>query len=132
MLITLLGLAALAADPLETKATVHTLESGLTVILEESHRTDTVALHIAYGVGARDEETGTFGCAHLFEHLMFEGSKNVPTNAFDSWLTSAGGWNNAYTSEDVTAYHMAFPSGALELALFLESDRLGFLDDGLV
>ncbi len=108
------------------------LPNGLTVIVSEDHRTDMVALHLAYGVGSRDEAPGEFGCAHLFEHLMFEGSANVPTNAFDEWLTAAGGDNNAWTSEDTTAYHMTFPSGALDLALFLESDRMGFLDAGLV
>jgi zinc protease len=118
-------------DPFATQATVHTLDNGLIVILEESHRTDTVALHLAYGVGSRDEGAGEFGCAHLFEHLMFEGSANVPTNQFDGWLTQAGGGNNAWTSEDLTAYHMTFPSGAIDLALFLESDRMGFLDSGL-
>lgn len=129
----LLGAAASAADdPLSLPATVTTLDNGMVVILLEDHRTDTVALHVTFGVGARDEQPGELGCAHLFEHLMFEGSKNVPVNKFDEWLTLAGGDNNAYTSNDVTAYHMSFPSGALDLALFLESDRLGFLDAGLV
>jgi len=113
-------------------ATVETLDNGLTVIVAEDHRTDTVALHLTYGVGSGDEGAGEQGCAHLFEHLMFEGSAHVPTNMFDEWLTGAGGSNNAYTSRDVTAYHMTFPSGALDLALFLESDRMGFLDAGLV
>lgn len=124
-------LPALAADPFHVDATVETLDNGLVVIVAEDDRTDTVALHLTYGVGARDERAGEFGAAHLFEHLMFEGSANVPTNMFDEWLTAAGGSNNAYTSEDVTAYHMSFPSGALDLALFLESDRMGFLDAGL-
>jgi zinc protease len=130
-MLTLLALSALAADPLLTEASVHTLDNGLTVVLEEDTRSDTIALHLHYGVGARDELAGEFGCAHLFEHLMFEGSANVPNNAFDTWLTEAGGWNNAYTSADQTAYHMAFPSGALDMALFLESDRMGFLLAGL-
>ena len=127
----LLPLSALAGNPLETSATVHTLDNGLTVVLEEDKRSDTIALHLHYGVGARDELPGELGCAPLFAHLMFEGSPNLPTNAIDTWLTEAGGWNNAFTSEDQTAYHMAFPSGALDLALFLESDRMGFLDAGL-
>ncbi len=129
-MIWLAGLA-LAADPFARDVTVETLDNGLTVIVSEDHRTDTVALHLTYGVGSRDELPGEFGCAHLFEHLMFEGSANVPTNMFDEWLTAAGGSNNAYTSNDVTAYHMAFPSGALDLALFLESDRMAFLEAGL-
>ena len=73
-MLTLLTLSALAADPLVTDATVHTLDNGLTVVLEEDTRSDTIALHLYYGVGARDELEGEFGCAHLFEHLMFEGS----------------------------------------------------------
>lgn len=129
-MLSVLLMTALAA-PLETHAAVHTLPNGLVLLLEEDHRADQIALHLRYGVGAHDEKDGEHGCAHLFEHLMFEGSRNVPNNAFDEWLTAGGGWNNAYTSEDVTAYHMAFPSGALDLALFLESDRMGFLDAGL-
>ena len=131
-MIALLALAALGADdPFAVAPKMKVLDNGLVVYVEEDTRTDTVALHLHYGVGARDEGDGEQGCAHLFEHLMFEGSANVPTNKFDEWLTAAGGWNNAYTSHDETAYHMAFPSGALDLALFLESDRMGFLDAGL-
>ncbi|MCB9676990.1 MAG: insulinase family protein [Alphaproteobacteria bacterium] len=122
---------ALANDPFAVEASVHTLDNGLTVVLSEDHNTDNIALHLHYDVGARDEKPGEYGCAHLFEHLMFEGSANVPTNAFDEWLTAAGGWNNAFTSEDETAYHETFPSGALDLALMMESDRMGFLEAGL-
>ncbi len=127
----LFALTAALAGPMDTNATVHTLDNGLTVILEEDRRTDVIALHLHYGVGARDERPGELGCAHLFEHLMFEGSANVPQDKFDEWLTAAGGSNNAFTSEDETAYHETFPSGAVAVALFLESDRLGFLRDGL-
>lgn len=123
---------AMASDPLlETDATVVTLDSGLRVVLESQRRTDTVALHLRMGVGARDELDGELGCAHLFEHLMFEGSENVPGGQFDTLLTAAGGSNNAWTSEDITAYHMSFPAGAADLALYLESDRLGFLSAGV-
>ncbi len=132
MLLPLVAVAlASEVDPFHVDASVETLANGLTVIVIEDHRTDTVALHEAFDVGSRDERVGEHGCAHLFEHLMFEGSAHVPTNMFDQWLTEAGGDNNAYTSEDVTAYHMTFPSGALDRALFLESDRLGWLDAGL-
>lgn len=120
------------AGPLDLQASVHELPNGLRVVLAEDHRTDRVALHITFGVGARDEADGEHGCAHLFEHLMFEGSANVGNNQFDTLLTAAGGENNAFTSEDETAYHMTFPAGALERALFLESDRVGFLDAGLL
>ena len=118
-------------DLLDTDASVFTLENGMTVVLEENHRTDQVAVHLHYGVGSRDELDGERGLAHLFEHLMFEGSENVPGSAFDEWLTSAGGSNNAFTTEDETAYHETFPSGALDLVLFMESDRLGYLQAGL-
>jgi zinc protease len=131
LLLAFVGAALAGGDPLQVEATVHTLDNGLTVVLEEDHRTDHVALHLHYGVGSRDERPGEYGCAHLFEHVMFEGSTNVPANGFDEWLTGAGGWNNAFTSEDETAYYMVFPSGALDLALFLESDRMGFLLEGL-
>lgn len=132
MLLPLVALALGAdVDPFHVEAAVETLPNGLTVIVVENHRTDTIALHETFNVGSRDERDGEHGCAHLFEHLMFEGSANVPSNMFDQWLTEAGGENNAYTSEDETAYHMTFPSGALDRALFLESDRLGWLDAGL-
>jgi zinc protease len=135
LLSVVLAAVSFAADPVpdapQTHATVTTLPNGLTVILEPQDRTGQVALDIKYRVGSRDERDGEHGCAHLFEHLMFEGSKGVPTNAFDVWLTAAGGENNAYTSEDETVYTMTFPSNALDLALFLESDRMAFLDAGL-
>lgn len=128
-----LALTAGAAEPALSfaDAKVAKLPNGMTVVVREDKRTDTVALFMAVPVGARDEAEGEHGCAHLFEHLMFEGSANVPTNKFDAWLTGAGGENNAWTSADTTAYHMTFPSGALDMALFLESDRVGFLDAGL-
>ena len=128
----ILALCSWAADDLvRSDAQVFSLDNGMTVVLEENHRTDQIALFLHYGVGSRDELDGERGLAHLFEHLMFEGSKNVPGTAFDEWLTSAGGQNNAYTSSDETAYHETFPSGALDLVLFLESDRLGYLESGL-
>jgi zinc protease len=129
----LLAALAHAADPapMALPTDVVVLDNGLTVLLHQDDRTDRAALFIRFDVGSRDEADGEHGCAHLFEHLMFEGSASVPNNAFDTWLTEAGGENNAYTSPDETAYHMVFPSGALDLALFLESDRLGFLDAGL-
>lgn len=108
-----------------------TLDNGLHVIVEPLTRTDEVALFLRVRVGSRDEREGERGCAHLFEHLMFEGSRNAPGNAFDTWLTAAGGSNNAWTNGDETVYFMVFPSGALDLALFLESDRLAFLDSAI-
>lgn len=113
-------------------ATTVRLDNGLVALLLEDHRTDTVAIELTVGVGSLDELPGELGCAHLFEHLMFEASRNVPTGKFDEWLEAAGGENNAFTSEDETRYVASFPSGALDRMLFLESDRLGFLDAGLV
>ena len=126
-----LTLAIAADDPTSIEHQTHVLDNGLTVILAPDHNTDTIALHVHYDVGARDELPGEYGCAHLFEHLMFEGSGNVPGNAFDAWLGAAGGDNNAFTSSDGSAYHETFPSGALDLVLMLESDRMGFLDAAL-
>lgn len=114
-----------------TDARVYVLDNGLRLIVEQQTRTDDTALFLHFAVGSRDEGPGEHGCAHLFEHLMFEGSQHVPQNAFDDLLTAAGGDNNAWTNVDETVYTMRFPSGALDLALFLESDRLGFLDAGL-
>ena len=115
----------------ETKITVpyskHTLENGLTVILHEDHTTPIISVNMLYHVGSGNEKPGRTGFAHLFEHIMFEGSANVPEGKFDEWLEAAGGSNNGSTNVDRTNYWENIPSNALELALFLESDRLGFL-----
>lgn len=122
---------ALAADPFQPELLVETLPSGLTVVVDEQHRTGDVAVHVQYRVGSRDEVAGQRGAAHLFEHLMFERSEHVPQDMFDTWVTAAGGQNNAWTDTDATAYHMLLPAGGLDLALFLESDRMGFLESAL-
>ena len=84
-----------------------------------------------YHVGSGRETPGRTGFAHLFEHLMFEGSKNVPEGAFDRWLEAVGGDNNGSTSNDRTNYWENAPANALEVPLFLESDRMGFLLDAM-
>jgi zinc protease len=89
----------------------------------------TVSVNVWYHVGSGSEKPGRTGFAHLFEHLMFEGSKNVPEGAFDQWLEAAGGNNNGSTTNDRTNYYIDVPSNALEMALFLESDRMGYLLD---
>ncbi|TVQ86194.1 MAG: insulinase family protein [Deltaproteobacteria bacterium] len=123
-MIALLALAIAApSDLFEVDATVEHLPNGMKVIVEQRTRTDEVALRMHLAVGSADEDDGERGLAHLLEHLMFEGSENVPGNAFDAWLSEAGGENNASTAEDATVFYAAFPSGALDLALFLESDR---------
>jgi zinc protease len=119
----------------ETKITVpyqrFTLPNGLTLILHEDHTTPTVSVNIYYHVGSSREKPGRTGFAHLFEHLMFEGSGHVPEGKFDEWLEAVGGENNGSTTNDRTNYFMNVPSNALELALFLESDRMGYLIDAM-
>ncbi len=107
------------------------LANGLNVILHEDHSTPTVAVNTYYLVGSGREKPGRTGFAHLFEHIMFEGSKNVPEGKFDEWLEAAGGNNNGSTNTDRTNYYETVPSNALELPLFLESDRLGYLVESM-
>ena len=108
-----------------------TLPNGLHVILHRDTSTPVVAVNVWYHVGSGSEKPGRTGFAHLFEHLMFEGSKHVPEGAFDTWLESAGADNNGSTTVDRTNYYIDGPSNALELMLFLESDRMGFLLDSM-
>jgi zinc protease len=105
----------------------YTLPNGLEVILHEDHSTPIVAVDTWYHVGSGDEQVGRTGFAHLFEHIMFMGSQHVPVGAFDKLLESAGGDNNGSTTEDRTNYYETLPSNALSLALWLDSDRMGFL-----
>jgi predicted Zn-dependent peptidase len=100
------------------------LSNGLKVVLIPIKGKHNVSLNLAYRVGSKNEKKGRTGMAHLFEHLMFEGSKNLAKGEFDRNCTMAGGVNNAYTTYDYTAYTMTIPSNQLELGLFLESDRM--------
>jgi zinc protease len=103
------------------------LPNGLEVILHEDHSTPIVAVDTWYHVGSGDEQVGRTGFAHLFEHIMFMGSQNVPVGAFDQMLEAAGADNNGSTTEDRTNYYETLPSNALQLALWLDADRMGFL-----
>ena len=105
----------------------YTLPNGLEVILHEDHSTPIVTVNTWYKVGSGDEKTGRTGFAHLFEHIMFMGSQNVPTGMFDKELEAAGADNNGSTTEDRTNYYESLPSNALPLALWLDADRMGFL-----
>ncbi|MCH8271777.1 MAG: insulinase family protein [Candidatus Marinimicrobia bacterium] len=128
LLIFLFNSLLLAQEPkISVPYSKHTLENGLTVILHEDHTTPIISVNMLYHVGSGNEKPGRTGFAHLFEHIMFEGSANVPEGKFDEWLEAAGGSNNGSTNVDRTNYWENIPSNALELALFLESDRLGFL-----
>ncbi|RPJ60265.1 MAG: insulinase family protein [Acidobacteria bacterium] len=123
-----LGTAWAAQDPgIKVSYTRFTLPNGLTVILHEDHSVPLVSVNTYYHVGSGREKPGRTGFAHLFEHLMFEGSGNVPEGKFDQWLEAAGGDNNGSTNTDRTNYWEDAPSNALELPLFLESDRMGYL-----
>ena len=127
-----LGLAAavaIALVPSGARAgmvpfTKYALPNGLTVILAEEHSVPLVAVNVLYKVGSRFEEPRRTGFAHLFEHLMFMGTRRVPTKMFDAWLEAEGGWNNAWTSEDRTDYFDVGPARTLPLMLWLEADRL--------
>jgi len=105
----------------------YTLPNGLEVILHEDHSTPVISVNTWYHVGSADEKPGRTGFAHLFEHLMFMGSQHVPNGVFDKELEAAGGDNNASTAEDRTNYYEDIPSNALPLALWLDSDRMGYL-----
>ncbi|OQP67189.1 peptidase M16 [Niastella vici] len=99
-----------------------TLSNGLRVIVHEDHSTPMAVLNVMYDVGAKDEDPNKTGFAHLFEHLMFGGSRNIED--FETPLQMAGGENNAYTSNDVTNYYISLPAENLETAFWLESDRM--------
>src|SRR6188472_4121108 len=109
---------------LEMPYTQFTLPNGLHVILHEDHTVPLLTVNTWYHVGSAREKPGRTGFAHLFEHLMFMGSENAKYGDFDQLLEAAGATNNASTETDRTNYYIDLPSNALELALFLESDRM--------
>ena len=121
--------AAAAQSPVDVPFQQFRLDNGLNVILHRDASVPVVAVNVWYHVGSANERPGRTGFAHLFEHLMFEGSKNVREGEFDTLLESAGGDNNGSTSNDRTNYVIDVPANALELALFLESDRMAYLLD---
>src|SRR5215208_3752612 len=120
-----------APTPLEVPYRQFQLPNGLNVILHQDKTVPVVAVNVWYYVGSANEKPGRTGFAHLFEHLMFEGSKNVAEGQFDLLLEAAGANNNGSTTNDRTNYVIDLPSNALELALFLESDRMGYLLDAM-
>jgi zinc protease len=119
------------SDAIRIPFETYTLPNGLTVILSQDHTTPTVAVNVFYHVGSKNEVPGRTGFAHLFEHIMFTGSKNVPYGLHDKLTEGVGGNNNGGTSNDSTQYYENVPSNYLESALWLESDRMGFLLDTL-
>ena len=129
----LLGAAALiaplyaAVHPPKLDYQITTLSNGLRVILSEDHSTPVVHISVWYHVGSRDEKPGRTGFAHLFEHMMFKGSKNVQPESHTSIIASYGGRSNAYTQEDATVFWETLPSQYLPLALWMEADRMATL-----
>jgi predicted Zn-dependent peptidase len=127
------GGEAIAADAppgapkLDIPFTKYTLKNGMTVILHQDRSLPLVAVNISVKVGSRHEEPRRTGFAHLFEHLMFMGTKRAPTKMFDAWMEAEGGWNNAFTSEDRTGYYDVGPAHVLPLLLWLEADRFASL-----
>lgn len=117
--------AAIALAPIDF--TDRTLSNGLRVLLVEDHRSPFVAINIGYRVGGKDDPPGRSGFAHLFEHLMFKGTANTAPETMDRLTEDVGGYNNAFTAEDITNYYEVVPSNHLETLLWAEADRLAAL-----
>ncbi|MDB4967365.1 MAG: peptidase [Myxococcales bacterium] len=133
LLVAVASPAASAAERTRVSVPVerYVLPNGLVVILHEDHRLPTVVVDLLFHVGSKDEKSGRSGFAHLFEHLMFMGTKNVPNGSFDTIMEGAGGQNNASTSEDLTNYFDMGPANLLETFMWLEADRLSTLPDAM-
>ena len=112
------------SNKIDFKVTSFKLDNGLIVHLSENHNSPTIATSLYYDVGSRDEVEGKTGFAHLFEHMMFEGSKNVDKGEHFSYVNKVGGSLNAFTTREYTAYFESIPSNQLELVLWLEADRM--------
>jgi len=133
----LIGAPASAGDavpPFELEATVETLDNGLKVILVEDHSVPVITYQTFFRVGARNERPGITGISHFIEHMMFNGAEKYGPKEFDRVLESSGGYSNAFTSDDMTAYYEDISSDGLELCVDLDSDRMRSLafDPGYV
>ena len=116
-----------AVRPPRLDYTMTTLPNGLQVVFLEDHSTPIVHTEVWYHVGSKNEKPGRTGFAHLFEHMMFKGSKNVEPEGHPSYISSVGGQSNAYTNEDSTVFWETMPSQYLPLVLWLEADRMASL-----
>jgi len=123
-----IGLAAPGTPEWKVPAVMKTLSNGLVVVVSEDHSAPTFGLCITYGIGFRLEPRGRTGFAHLFEHMMFEGTPEAPKGVFDRVIEGGGGWNNGDTRWDFTEYIESAPISALDPVLWLEADRLKTLD----
>ena len=121
------SVAPAAVRPPKLQYRIATLSNGLTVVLSEDHSTPIVHVQLWYHVGSKNERPGRTGFAHLFEHMMFKGSKNVEPEAHTSFISSVGGQSNAYTTEDATVFWETAPQQYLPLMLWLEADRMATL-----
>src|SRR5262245_36804486 len=119
--------AGAAVRPPKLQYDLFTLPNGLTVVLSEDHSTPIVHLQMTYHVGSKNERAGRTGFAHLFEHMMFKGSKNVSSEEHTSIIASVGGQSNAYTTDDETVFWETVPAHHLPLILWLEADRMATL-----
>src|SRR3954468_21546058 len=119
--------ALAASRPPKLQYEITTLPNGLTVVLSEDHSTPIVHVQLVYHVGSKNERAGRTGFAHLFEHLMFKGSKNVQPEGHTSMLASIGGQSNAYTTDDETVFWETVPAQYLPMTLWLEADRMATL-----
>lgn len=130
ILVVIMAASACNKPPVEEKLKIeyekYQLPNGLQVILSADHSDPMISYAIMYHVGSSRETPGKTGFAHLFEHLLFGGSENVPSGTFDKVIEGVGGNNNGGTSRDITTYYESFPRNALEKILWLESDRMGF------
>jgi len=106
------------------------LSNGLRVLMVEDHQTPVVNVQVWYHVGSKNESPGKTGFAHFFEHLMFEGTKNIGPEEFSNYIVQSGGLDNAYTTEDTTVFWETVPSSHLPVVLWLEADRMRNLDIG--
>ena len=120
----LLLVTALAGGQVNIRFEQFDLPNGLHVILHQDHSAPIVSQVLGYHVGSKNEQPDRTGFAHFFEHLMFEGSPNIPRGEFMKMVTNAGGNLNAFTSFDQTVYFITVPSNQLELAMWMESERM--------
>ncbi len=128
--LTLLALAP-TAWALEIPHERYQLDNGLDVVLHHDPTLPQVVINLWYDVGSKDEVAGRSGFAHLFEHLMFMGTTRLPDSGFDDKMEAAGGWNNAWTSEDATDYYDVGPSNLVGTFLWMEADRMEGLDGAM-
>ncbi len=122
--ITFSAFSFLAVNSQQIEFVEYDLDNGLHVILHQDNTAPVITTAVSYHVGSKDEEEGRTGFAHFFEHLLFEGTKNIEGGQWFKIVEANGGSNNAYTSDDQTYYYEVFPSNKLELSLWMESERM--------